>query len=523
MADADIEAALRRSEQHLAAAQRITHCGSWEVDLVDLVDLEANPLVWSDEVFRIFGYEPGAIEVTNENFFRAVHPDDRARITAAVHAAIASGTTYSIDHRVIRPDGSTRIVHEQSELQYDAAGRPVRMIGTVQDVTEQRSTEAQLVFHDRMVAVGTLAAGVAHEINNPLTAVCANLDLALAVLADPAGPAERAELVRELADRLRDAREGADRVRAIVRDLMVFSRGEELTRTPVDVTLVLESALRMAAHELRGRARVLRTYGDTPLVEANEARLGQVFLNLVRNAAHAIPDGAPERHQIRLASATDPRGRVVVSIADTGGGIAPELRSRIFVPFFTTKAVGEGTGLGLSICQRIVTDLGGEIAFTTEVGRGTEFRVTLPASTGAAPRPRAAPVRPPPPASRARARVLVIDDEPMLTAALRSLLSDIHDVAVLNDAVVARDAFAAGVRYDVVLCDLVMPRLTGIQLHGALREIAPEQARRMILMTGGAFTPESRQVLESSGIAWIEKPFLLEDLCRAITEVRARW
>jgi CheY-like chemotaxis protein len=307
---------------------------------------------------------------------------------------------------------------------------------------------------------------------------------------------------------------------------MMFSRGEELARAPVDVAHVLESAVRMAAHELRARATVHRTYGDVPLVDANEARLGQVFLNLVLNAAQAIPAGDPERNHIRLATSTDERGRVVVSIADTGCGIPPELRSRVFVPFFTTKAVG-GSGLGLSIAQRIVADLGGEIDLTSEVGRGTELRVTLPACAGAEPpgappqivRPEAA-VHPRPPL--ARPRVLVIDDEPMLTSALRSLLADTHDVEVQNDALAARDAFAAGARYDAVLCDLMMPRLSGIQLHGALREIAPDQARRMILMTGGALTPESRDFLATSGVAWIEKPFQLEDLFRALAAITGR-
>jgi PAS domain S-box-containing protein len=513
----DAQAALLRCRQHLAAAQRITRCGSWELELGDLSDIDANPLRWSDEVFRIFGYEPGAIAVSNENFYRAVHPDDRERIGAAVREAIETGTLYSIDHRVIRPDGSIRIVHEQSEVQYDAAGRPARMIGTVHDVTEQRTTEAQFAFRDRMVSVGTLAAGVAHEINNPLAAVCANLELLAGAVAELA---ERAEIPPEVHDRIRNASEGADRVRAIVRDLMVLSRIDELRRAAVDVTSVLESALRMALHELRGRARVIREYGRVPPVDGNEARLGQVFLNLIRNAAQAIPGGDPERHHIRIACATDERGRVVVAISDTGCGIPPELRPQIFAPFVTTKPPGEGTGLGLSICQRIVASLGGEIDFTSELGRGTEFRVTLPPRAAEPPEP--APDLAPAAASPARSRVLVLDDEATIAAVLADLLAEGHDVAVLTDAVAARDAFVAGARYDAVLCDLMMPRLDGMELHALLRRIAPEQAGRMIIMTGGACTPEAQRFLETSGVRWIEKPFRLDELHRAIGAVTRR-
>ena len=517
----DAQAALLRCRQHLAAAQRITRCGSWELELGDLSDIDANPLRWSDEVFRIFGYEPGAIAVTNENFFRAVHPDDRERIGAAVREAIETGKLYSIDHRVIRPDGSIRIVHEQSEIQYDAAGRPARMIGTVQDVTEQRATEAQLAFRDRMVSVGTLAAGVAHEIDNPLAAVCANLGLLAGAVAELA---ERAEIPPEMHDRIRNASEGADRVRAIVRDLMVLSRIDELRRGPVDVTSVLESALRMTLHELRDRARVIRDYGAVPPVDGNEARLGQVFLNLIRNAAQAIPGGDPERHHIRIACATDERGRVVVAIADTGCGIPPELRPHIFAPFVTTKPPGEGTGLGLSICQRIVAGLGGEIDFTTELGRGTEFRVTLPprAAEPPEPPPDPAPDLAPAAASPERPRVLVLDDEAAIATVLADLLAEGHEVAVLTDAVAARDAFVAGARYDAVLCDLMMPRLGGMELHAELRRIAPEQAGRMIIMTGGACTAEAQRFLETSGVRSIEKPFRLDELHRAIGDVTRR-
>jgi len=506
-----VEAALRESERHLAAAQRITHCGSWELDLGDLVDLDRNRLRWSDEVFRIFGYEPGTIEVTNANFFRAVHPDDRDRIGAAVRAAIERGTVYSLDHRVIRPDGSVRIVHEQSEIQLDGSGRPLRMIGTVQDVTEQRTAESQLMLRDRLVSVGSLAAGVAHEINNPLATVCVNLELMAAAITgiEPRG---------ELESYLSDARDGAERVRVIIRDLMVFLRADDTRRAPTDVTTVLESALRMVSHEIKHRARVIRDYGDVPLVETNEARLAQVFVNLMTNAAHSIPEGDPDHHQIRLRCSTDAAGCGVVSISDTGRGIPPDQQSRIFTPFFTTKLAGEGAGLGLSICRRIVMELGGEIEFTSEPGRGTEFRVTLPAAQG-----RSLPGVTRTARSRTHIRrLLIIDDEILLTSALRNTLCDDHEVSVLNDAIEARDALVAGARFDVILCDLIMPRMSGMELYAHLLQVSPDQAARMILMTGDASSEAARDFLATSGVRSIDKPFELDALRRLFDGIPER-
>jgi PAS domain S-box-containing protein len=361
---------LGNREQHLAAAQRITHCGSWELDLANLTDVNQNPLRWSDEVFRIFGHEPGAIEVTNENFFAAVHPDDRAKIGAAVAAAIENGTMYSIDHRIVRPDGEVRIVHEQSEIQYDDQRRPVLMIGTVQDVTEQRAIEAQLAFADRLTSIGTMAAGIVHEINNPLVAVISNLDLVARLLPDNA-PAR----VREA---LAHAMEGAGRVRELARDVRVYARPDDPRAARIDVRPVLDSALRMARHELIPRARVFTEYHPVPLVEGSEAGLAQVFLNLLRNAAQAIAPGDADGQAVHVRCRTRDDGWLVIEVADTGTGIAPDLQSRVFTPFFTTRPAGVGTGLGLSICHRIVTDLGGHITFESEVGKGTVFRIALP-------------------------------------------------------------------------------------------------------------------------------------------------
>jgi len=248
---------------------------------------------------------------------------------------------------------------------------------------ERKKMSEQLLISDRMASVGTLAAGVAHEINNPLAVLIANLEFIAQnlgpIVETPAVPGELLMGLAGLREPLRDAQEAAERVRLIVRDLKVFSRSEEEERRgPVDVRGVLESSARMASNEIRHRARLVKEYGEVPKAQANEARLGQVFLNLLINAAQAIPEGRAEANEIGIATRSDAAGNVVVEIRDTGSGIPPEVLPRIFDPFFTTKPQGVGTGLGLHIVHNIVVNHhGGTIALTSDPGR-TEFRIGLP-------------------------------------------------------------------------------------------------------------------------------------------------
>lgn len=386
--------------------------------------------------------------------------------------------------------------------------------------SERRRMQQQLLIADRMASVGTLAAGVAHEINNPLAAVVANLELMAKDISRLCEELEITEQFHDVIDELRDARDGADRLRHIVRDLKIFSRSaDEERRGPVNVKRVLESSLRMAWNEIRHRAVLVKEYGDVPPVEANDARLGQVFLNLIVNAAQAIREGQAEQNLIRVSTRMDESSRrVVVEIRDTGCGIPADRLPRIFDAFFTTKPVGVGTGLGLSICHRIVTGLGGEIQVDSQVDNGTTFRVLLPATSfeeePVAPLP---DVTPPP----RRGKVLVIDDEPMIIKALERLLVAEHEVTLASTAGAARERILSGEHYDVILCDLMMPQMTGMDLHAELLQAAPEQASRMVFLTGGAFTPDARAFLDGVPNQRIEKPFDTQHL-RSIINDRVR-
>ncbi|HEX8698214.1 MAG TPA: ATP-binding protein, partial [Myxococcaceae bacterium] len=385
-----------------------------------------------------------------------------------------------------------------------------------------RATQAQLVQAGKMAAVGTLAAGVGHEINNPLSYIVSNVEhaceeaAALERLGE--GSEESRARLREMQQVLREALMGADRVRRIVRDLKTFSRQEEDSQAPVDLRAVLDSAAKMAAGELRPRAQLIREYAaDVPPVQGSEPRLAQVFLNLIINAAQALPEGQPEQNEVRLVLRRGGEGQVVAEVRDTGSGIAPVVLGRIFDPFFTTKPVGVGTGLGLALCQSFITSMDGKIEVESEVGQGTVFRVTLPAAF----LPRARFSRAPQREEQvsARGRVLIVDDDPLVSSALRRTLAREHEIEVVVSSRRALELLTAPEgNYDVILCDLMMPELTGMELHEQLEKARPERARRMVFVTGGAYTPVAKAFLARVSNPRVEKPFEPDKLRAQVRE-----
>jgi signal transduction histidine kinase/CheY-like chemotaxis protein len=389
-------------------------------------------------------------------------------------------------------------------------------------LAELRQTQEQLVVADRRISVGRLAAGVAHEINNPISYVLANLTCVLVELADLRGElgatdqtvlrateSKLDEMVRALAD----ARDGAERVTNIVRSLTAFSHGDEDGRAPVQLASAMRAALGMAGNEIRHRARLVQEFGEAPAVEANEVRVSQVFLNLLINAAQAIAPGAADRNTITVTVGTDAAGWAFAEVGDSGSGISPDIRGRIFDPFFTTKAQGEGTGLGLSISQGIVGSFGGSIEVSTQPGRGSTFRVRFPPSPSAADHqpPETSAALSPPPSS-----ILVVDDEPLVAHAMRRLLQKEHAVTVALGSAEALERILAGERYDHILCDLMMPMMSGMELHARLAQIDPGQARAMVFMTGGTFTDAAEAFVEANRKRTIFKPVDLDKLWRAI-------
>jgi PAS domain S-box-containing protein len=329
---------------------------------------------------RMLGYTEDE-QVEGRDGIEIVHPDDRQTVYDRVAEMKQHGTRVPPrEERLLRRDGEAVYV-ETVAMPLQFGGRSV-IVAIARDLTARKAMEAQLVTADRLASLGRLAASVGHEINNPLAYVLGSVELLRRSLSRTTFPEK---LRNEISARVDAIEDGATRVRDIVRDLKTLSRDGAEVRAPVDVNRILDVCANMADHELRHRAILVRDYGAGVLAQANEGRLSQVFLNLLLNAAQAIPDGQPaEENEVRIVSRMSD-GRAIVEVHDSGEGIPEGVVDRVFEPFFTTKSPGKGTGLGLSICHHIVTALGGTIAIERRSPNGTCFRVTLPAALDAKP------------------------------------------------------------------------------------------------------------------------------------------
>ena len=384
------------------------------------------------------------------------------------------------------------------------------------EVTRRHAAQARAIREDRLLALGRLAAGVASEINNPLTYVLINVDHVMrrlrslgAIAASEAPPwSELSAAFAGFVDALAKASEGANRVGAITRDILVFAQGDGAPRGLVDVRAVLESSLQVAWHELRHRARVVRHLFEVPPLEANATPLAHVFLHLFVNAAHSIPEGNAEHEEIHVGTRCDDNGDVVVEIRDTGAGIPAHALPHVFEPFFTTRGVGDGMGLGLSICHGIVEHLGGSLTAESRPGEGSLFRVVLPASrawsSGAFPAQGARP-----------RRVLVVDADPLVGDAIARALGEGNELTTETDARRAIQLLLEA-DFDVVLCDVMLREASGVDFYVELLRVAPELVPRIVFMAGGATTKGLRAFLSSMTNTYLEKPLDMNRLRRLV-------
>jgi PAS domain S-box-containing protein len=493
----DVTEKLRREEELMTSRELLAEAQDIANIATVARDYRTGELDVAPRLRRMLGVPEGA--TIEQYLWPRLGEEARSQLADALARGLRGEPT-SHRLRVELPRG-TREFKVWARPRRDARGEVVRLVGVVQDVTEEMRLGAQLRLAERMASVGTLAAGVAHEINNPLAFIVANLNSVRSDLArvDDVPGIDFADLKAALVE----ASEGAERVRDIVAGLRAFTHIDDGAASACDVVRVLEAVLNLSRNETRHRARVVTHFEPVPSVMANEARLGQVFLNLVLNAAQAIPDGHVDENQLTVSTRPE-QGRVVVTISDTGSGIAPEHLPRIFDPFFTTRVVGSSTGLGLFIAQGIVRELAGELLVDSRVGHGTTFTVRLPTQAPAEPKVD-------------RARLLVVDDEPLVVRSLERMLRDYQlTTASTGEAALA---LLQRERFDLVLCDVNMPGLDGVALW---RRLAPAQRANFVFVTGGASSDEVQDFLDHEAPRVLTKPFRAEVVQALVKEQLAR-
>ncbi|MCC6748135.1 MAG: PAS domain S-box protein [Deltaproteobacteria bacterium] len=485
----------------------------------------------------LLGYERAQLEALH--LVALAHPDQREECRAWLRAVLAGEETAPRrEMRLLRRDGEAVWADVCMVLERAPDGAPLCLLIEFADLTEKKQLQANLSEADHLASVGLLAAGVAHEINNPLAYVLYNLETAAedlprmvaaergardaleALLSDDARKALRATSGgargvpswEDVVERVRQASEGAGRVRKIARSLSSFSRVERRDVQPLDLRIPLDAAVDMAAAELKYRARLVRDLAPVPHVLGSEQKLAQVFLNLLVNAAQALPEGEAERHEVRVRTWQE-GDEVCTEIRDTGPGISEAVRARIFEPFFTTKPPGRGTGLGLSISRSIVQALGGRLDARNHPDGGAAFTVRLRAadeareaalSTDAAEEAMGETTGPAPAPSEGR--LLIVDDEPLVRGVLRRIL-ETYTVVEAASGAEAQNILATDRGFDLILCDVTMPTMSGIDLYRWLAALDGEAARRIVLVTGGAFTPRAEAFLAETTNPRLNKPF----------------
>ncbi|MBU1240253.1 PAS domain S-box protein, partial [Myxococcota bacterium] len=440
-----------------------------------------------------------------------------------------------------KKDGSSVSVEVHGRVLFDTAGDPLLLQGTTRDITERIQMQAQLTQSDRLSSMGMLAAGVAHEINNPLSYVLFNMEslaedlppmldsmetvLGHLGLRGGDSPEQRApgvdnpylqrEFFADVGVRFSDALEGVTRICDITRGLGTFARVENEEPVAVDVNRILDSAIGLAGNEIKYRATLVKEYGRVPSVNACEGRLSQVFLNLIINACHAIDEGAVDVNEIRVRTWLED-SEVCVEVSDSGEGIPPDNLGRLFEPFFTTKRRGMGSGLGLAITKNIITGYGGSISVQSQQGVGTSFIVRLPAGEREVAQKKPAGVYCS--TSERKARILIVDDEKSVRSLIVRILKT-HDTVEACSGEEAREILLADPDFDVILCDLMMPVISGMELHQWVRSHNPPLSQRFVFISGGAFTPKSREYLTTVSNVQLSKPFKPSELQEIIASM----
>jgi PAS domain S-box-containing protein len=490
-----LEMALMTSESRLAEAQRVAGLGYWEWRI------DRDDLWWSNEVYRIFGVDADAFRPSYSAFLDRVHAEDRDRVSDAVNRALLARGRYAVDHRLIRPDGSERVVSEQGLVLLSSRGEPDRIIGTVLDITDRVRAERDLTHASRLTALGELAANLAHEMGQPLAAIKLSVGNALIRLERGTASQDDHRRIYETID------DQVQRLYETIEQVRQFSRRENTPPSPFSACAAVQAAITMLKAQFESSRIAIDcdvggTNADADLVLGHAGRLQQVIVNLLLNARDAILEVAPEGGTIRVSCANDrAAGLIRIAVENEGSSIPQAILDRIFEPFFTTKSAEKGTGIGLSISLGIVAGMGGRIDVLNIAG-GVRFEINLPCSAQAV-----GPIEPPrmepePPVGE-NAHILIVEDDSLT----RTLLSEFlhfrgYRVSAAANGHQALDVLERSA-IDLILTDLAMPGMGGEELLRRLEAGGGDGVRPppppAIVMTANPLTQARQAELTALG------------------------
>jgi PAS domain S-box-containing protein len=507
----------RKSEAQLAQAQQIARLGSWEWDVAN------NTVGWSDETRRLYGWHPQDTGFSVETCLERIHPDDLPNLKVALSESLRTGQPFTCDHRILLPDGSQRTVSGRGEVVVNEIGEPVKMIGTVQDVTDLkqaeqalRRSEDRLLQSQKMEAVGRLAGGVAHDFNNILTVIGGYCAMSLQTL-DKNNPLQK---------NITEIQNASERAASLTRQLLAFSRKQVLQPRVLQVNEVVQNMEKML-RRLIGEDVELSIVFDRALgrIKADPGQLEQVIMNLAVNARDAMPRGGKLTvstsnvlidHELKFRNRTLDVGEyVLLAITDNGVGMNEEVKAHLFEPFFTTKGLGKGTGLGLATCYGIISQSGGDIHVYSEPNSGTTFKIYFP-RTDAIPEP--AMVADTSDMYAGNESILIVEDDPAVRRMAVVILRNCgYKIQESNNAFEALEVFRRNPNFDLVLTDVIMPQMSGKEMSDKIREQCPQT--KILLMSGYTDDALAHHGVLDEGLLFLEKPFSPAKLTRKVREV----
>jgi len=506
------EESLRLSEERFQLVSRATNDAIWDINISN------QTIWWSEGYYTLFGYDRSEVLPGLSSWIDRIHPEDEPRVSAGFQQAISGvAIEWKDEYRYRRKDGSYAAVQDRGHIIRDDSGRATRMVGGMTDITEHKKVLGQYLRAQRMESIGTLAGGIAHDLNNVLAPVLMSIELLRLQVTNESGQ-------RILKTIEQSTRRGAD----LVRQVLTFARGLEGRHGAVKLDLLLKDVLRITTETFNRSIRSEQHLaGDLWAVNGDSTQLHQVLLNLAVNARDAMPDGgtlifAAENVTIDAQYAATSRDAkagpyVCVSISDTGCGIRPDILERIFEPFFTTKEVGKGTGLGLSTAHAIVKSHRGFITVYSELGKGSMFKVYIPAD------PSLQNIPPDPDITMLHRgsgeTILVVDDEAsVLTITQQTLEAFGYRVVVARDGAEAVALYAQQrAMIDVVLTDMVMPIMDGPATVNALMHIHPQV--RIIAASGLDANGRVAKAAGSGVKHFLPKPYTAETLLTTLHNV----